>query len=91
MAFEQLHLDLESELASELYIDEVVDGGGRLLGLRGLLRGLRRFVTLDSVGSVSAVDRDRGPTAEQDGCEGGLPLEPPPHFLETLWEGTDHG
>ena len=38
---------MESERASELYVDEVLDGQGS-------------FQQLDWVGSVSAVDRDRG-------------------------------
>jgi len=70
---EQTCLDLGSELASELYVDEVVDGQGRLLPSTGVLLEGEKSVTFDKTLSVSGSDEDEE-SVLSDGCDG-------PHLL----------
>jgi len=82
----RLGLDLGSEVASVLYVDEVVDGQGLLLLREGGLTSVAEYVTVDSVRSVSGLFRS-GYLAEEDGCDGEAAAEPPPLFLKDLWRG----
>ena len=84
-------LDVGSEMASEMYVDEVVDGQGIGQMSREGLTPLVKCVTLDSDRSVSGLIRFDYPE-EVDGCERSLEEAPPPQFLRDLWEGmVDHG
>ena len=55
----QRELFLESEYAAVLYVDDVVDGAGRVISRGGLTR-LDCSVILDTLGSVSASEERRG-------------------------------
>ena len=79
---DQLVLDLDSELAAICYVDEIVDGQGRLLDSRGGLTKGVRCVTLDSVRSVSGLIRF-GYAEEVDGCD--APIGAPSSV--DLWAG----
>ena len=83
----QLVLELTSELASELYVADVVDGEGRLQSPEGLLRRDVQIVTLDKPGSVSGLRPDRFSLRDQMDASR---AEPDPSFISTLWEGTAH-
>ena len=55
----QMEIPLDCELASILYVDELIDGRGELLHMGGLTR-LAIRVNLDESGSVSAFEERRG-------------------------------
>ena len=89
---DQLVLDLGSELAAVCYVDEIVDGQGRLLDPAGCLTRGAKCVTLDKPRSVSGLIRFDYPE-ESDGCEvepaGETPSSVP--LLLSLGEGDPDG
>jgi len=68
-------LDLFSELAAELYVDDRIDGSGRELS--GGLRRLAISVIVDDQGSVSAYER-RGEMLTFGRVERKVERTPPP-------------
>ena len=78
---------MQSELASELYVDERFDGAGQILLPGYYLREGDQFVSLDSVRSVSGSDRVDPTLGNQMDVNGSCTPEPPQAFLDSLWEG----
>ncbi len=65
---DQLVLDLGSELAAICYVDEIVDGQGRLLDPKGYLTRGVSCVNLDKQRSVSGLIRFDY-AEESNGCD----------------------